>query len=165
MESTADQQRISYDHVDAINVIRDIVHETGRSKESLIAVLKKVADRFGYISNTAIMEISRQTSIPAAEIFSVATFYRMLPTTQRGRHVIEFCESLPCHVVGGRELYRALLEQLGIQPGETSPDGRFTLLTTSCLGVCEVGPVLSIDNTIHGNLTTENLPEILALYE
>ena len=79
MESTADQQRLSYDHVDAINVIRDIVHETGRSKEALIAILKKVADRFGFISNTAIMEISRQTSISAAEIFSVATFYRMLP--------------------------------------------------------------------------------------
>ncbi len=89
----------------------------------------------------------------------------MLPTTQRGRHVIEFCESLPCHVVGGRELYLALVEQLGIHPGETSADGRFTLLTTSCLGVCEVGPVLSIDNNIHGNLSAESLSEILATYE
>ena len=165
MENAASQQKTSYDHPDAIDIIRDIVLETGRSKEALIAVLKNVADRFGYISNVAVQEISRQTSISAAEIFSVATFYRMRPTTQRGRHVIEFCESLPCHVVGGRELYRALLDQLGVQPGETSPDGRFTLLTTSCLGVCEVGPVLSIDDNIHGNLTAESLPDILARYE
>ncbi len=165
MENATNHQKINYDHPDAINEIRDIVLETGRNKEALIAILKKVADRFGFISNTAVQEVSRQTSISAAEIFSVATFYRMLPTTERGRHVIEFCESLPCHVVGGRELYRALIDQLGIHPGETSADGRFTLLTTSCLGVCEVGPVLSIDNNIHGNLSAENLSEILAKYE
>ena len=164
MENTANQQKISYDHPDAIGEIRNIILDTGRSKDVLIAVLKKVADRFGYISNIAVQEISRQTSISAAEIFSVATFYRMLPTTQRGRHVIEFCESLPCHVVGGRELYRALVDQLGVQAGETSADGRFTLLTTSCLGVCEVGPVLSIDNNIHGNLSAESLAEVLATY-
>ena len=165
MENAASQQKITYDHPDAINEIRDIVLETGKSKEALIAILKKVTDRFGFISNLAVQEISRQTSISAAEIFSVATFYRMLPTTQRGRHVIEFCESLPCHVVGGRELYLALVEQLGIHPGETRADGRLTLLTTSCLGVCEVGPVLSIDNNIHGNLSAESLSEILATYE
>lgn len=165
MENAANQQKMNYDHPDAINEIRDIVLETGRGKEELIAILKKVADRFGYISNIAVQEISRQTSITAGDIFSVATFYRMLPTTQRGRHVIEFCESLPCHVVGGRELYRALVEQLEVQPGETSADGRFTLLTTSCLGVCEVGPVLSIDNNIHGNLSAETLPEVLAKYQ
>lgn len=165
MENTTNHQKISYDHPDSINEIRDIVLETGRTRDALISILRKVADRFGYISNIAVQEISRQTSISAAEIFSVATFYRMLPTTQRGRHVIEFCESLPCHVVGGRELYRALVEHLAIQPGETSTDGRFTLLTTSCLGVCEVGPVLSIDNNIHGNLTAESLPEVLNKYE
>lgn len=165
MENAASQQKNNYDHPDAINRVRDIVFETGCSKEDLIAVLKNVADCFGYISTNAIHEISRQTSISTSDIFSVATFYRMLPTTQYGRHVIEFCESLPCHVVGGRELFRALTEQLGIQPGETTLDGRFTLLTTSCLGVCEVGPVLSIDDNIHGNLTAENLPEVLAKYK
>ncbi|MEL7636151.1 MAG: NADH-quinone oxidoreductase subunit NuoE [Chloroflexi bacterium] len=165
MDNANNQQKSTYEHPGAIQEIRDIVLETGQSKDALIAVLKKVADRFGYISNAAVQEISRQTSISAGDIFSVATFYRMLPTTQRGRHVIEFCESLPCHVVGGRELYRALVEQLGVQPGETSADGRFTLLTTSCLGVCEVGPVLSIDNNIHGNLSAETLPEILQKYE
>ncbi len=165
MENATNPQKKSYNHPDSIIEIRDIILETGHSKDALIEILKKIADRFGYISNNAVQEISRQTSIPAGDIFSVATFYRMLPTTQRGRHVIEVCESLPCHVVGGRELYRALVEQLGIKPGETSQDGRFTLLTTSCLGVCEVGPVLSIDTNIHGNLSAETLPEILAKYE
>ena len=142
-----------------------ILQQTKRDREDLITILHKITQRFGYISSQALYEISEQTSIPLAEVFSVATFYRMLPTQQRGRHVILFCESLPCHVVGGRELLQALKSELQLEPGQTSQDQKWTLLTTSCLGVCNFGPVISIDGTIHGNLTPESLPEILNKYE
>jgi len=142
-----------------------ILQQTKRDREDLIPILHKVTHRFGYISSQALYEISDQTSIPLAEVFSVATFYRMLPTQQRGRHVILFCESLPCHVVGGRELLQALKSEIQLEPGQTSPDQKWTLLTTSCLGVCNFGPVISIDGNIHGNLTPESLPEILNKYE
>ena len=142
-----------------------ILQQTKRDRGDLIPILHKITERFGYISSQALYEISDQTSIPLAEVFSVATFYRMLPTQQRGRHVILFCESLPCHVVGGRELLQALKSELQLEPGQTSQDQRWTLLTTSCLGVCNFGPVISIDGNIHGNLTPESLPEILNKYE
>lgn len=142
-----------------------ILQQTKRDRGDLIPILHKITQRFGYISSQALYEISEQTSIPLAEVFSVATFYRMLPTQQRGRHVILFCESLPCHVVGGRELLQALISELQLEPGQTSQDQKWTLLTTSCLGVCNFGPVISIDGTIHGNLTPESLPEILNKYE
>ena len=142
-----------------------ILQQTKRDRGDLIPILHKITQRFGYISSQALYEISDQTSIPLAEVFSVATFYRMLPTQQRGRHVILFCESLPCHVVGGRELLQALKSELQLEPGQTSQDQRWTLLTTSCLGVCNFGPVISIDGNIHGNLTPESLPEILNKYE
>ena len=142
-----------------------ILQETKKDRENLIRILHKLTQRFGYISSQALYEISAQTSIPLAEVFSVATFYRMLPTQQRGRHVILFCESLPCHVVGGRELFQALKAELQLEPGETSKDQKWTLLTTSCLGVCNFGPVISIDGNIHGHLTPESLPEILNKYE
>jgi len=142
-----------------------ILQQTKRDRGDLIPILHKITQRFGYISSQALYEISDQTSIPLAEVFSVATFYRMLPTQQRGRHVILFCESLPCHVVGGRELLQALISELQLEPGQTSQDQRWTLLTTSCLGVCNFGPVISIDGNIHGNLTPESLPEILNKYE
>ena len=142
-----------------------ILQKTKKDREDLIPILHKITQRFGYISSQALYEISDQTSIPLAEVFSVATFYRMLPTQQRGRHVILFCESLPCHVVGGRELLQALKSELQLEPGQTSQDQRWTLLTTSCLGVCNFGPVISIDGNIHGNLTPESLPEILNKYE
>ena len=142
-----------------------ILQQTKRDRGDLIPILHKITQRFGYISSQALYEISNQTSIPLAEVFSVATFYRMLPTQQRGKHVILFCESLPCHVVGGRELLQALKSELQLEPGQTSQDQKWTLLTTSCLGVCNFGPVISIDGNIHGNLTPESLPEILNKYE
>lgn len=142
-----------------------ILKDFKKDREDLIPILHRITERFGYISSQSLTEISTQTAIPVAEVFSVATFYRMLPTQQRGRHVILFCESLPCHVVGGRELLDALRSELNLNPGQTSPDQKWTLLTTSCLGVCDYGPVLSIDGNIHGHLTPASLPEVLNLYE
>lgn len=142
-----------------------ILQELKMDRGDLIPILHKITQRFGYISNQALQEISALTSIPLAEVFSVATFYRMLPTQQRGRHVVLFCESLPCHVVGGREIFQTLIDELQLEPGQTSQDQKWTLLTTSCLGVCNFGPVISIDGNIHGNLTPEFLPEILNKYE
>lgn len=145
--------------------ISSILQEIKKDRENLIPILHKITQRFGYISSQALYEVSEQTAIPLSEVFSVATFYRMLPTQERGRHVILFCESLPCHVVGGREVLQALKAELQLEPGQTSPDQKWTLLTTSCLGVCNFGPVISIDGNIHGNLTPESLPEILKKYE
>lgn len=142
-----------------------ILQGINKDRENLIPILHKITQRFGYISSQALYEVSEQTAIPLSEVFSVATFYRMLPTQERGRHVILFCESLPCHVVGGREVLQALKTELQLEPGQTSPDQKWTLLTTSCLGVCNFGPVISIDGNIHGNLTPESLPEILKKYE
>ena len=142
-----------------------ILQDGNLDRENLIPILHKITQRFGYISNQSLYEISAQTSIPLAEVFSVATFYRMLPTQQRGRHVVLFCESLPCHVVGGRDVIEALKDELQLKPGQTSADQKWTLLTTSCLGVCNFGPVVSIDGNIHGNLTPESVREVLNKYE
>ncbi|HEX2980990.1 MAG TPA: NAD(P)H-dependent oxidoreductase subunit E, partial [Anaerolineaceae bacterium] len=81
-----------------------------------------------------------------------------------GKHVVKFCESAPCHVVGGREVWQSLQEELGLQSGETSHDGMWTLLTTSCLGVCGVGPVVIVDDDIFGNVTPAQVKGILARY-
>jgi NADH:ubiquinone oxidoreductase subunit E len=124
-----------------------------------------VNQELGYIPADALELISKKIHIPVSRVYSVASFYRMLSTKPTGKHVIKFCESAPCHVVGGREVWKALLEKLNIQPGETSPDGKWTLKTTSCLGVCAVGPVMMVDNDIYGNLTPNQIPEILGKYE
>jgi NADH:ubiquinone oxidoreductase subunit E len=110
-------------------------------------------------------EISRQLRVPKSQLFSVASFYQMLSTRPLGKHVIHFCESAPCHVAGGRQVWQALQQAVNLKPGETSQDGQWSLLTTSCLGVCGVGPVMTVDEDIYGNLTPGQIKEILARYQ
>ena len=153
-------------------VVKNAIQQHGVTREALVPILSDVNRAFGYIPFEAYKAIRQQIMLPdqpvyvtEGQIHSVATFYRMLATKPRGRHVVWFCESAPCHVVGGRELIQALKTELNLQPGETSLDNRWTLVTTSCLGVCAVGPVIVIDDDIYGNVSPADLPEIFAKYE
>ena len=150
---------------DVRDLVRSLVKEKGFEKAELIPILHEINSKLGYISDDAIQELTDLMHIPASHIYSVATFYRMLSTEPHGRHVIQFCECAPCHVAGGRLVWQKLQSELGLQNGETSEDEKWTLLTTSCLGVCGVGPVLVIDQDIYGNVTPEQVSEILGNYD
>ena len=150
---------------DVRTFVQSLVEEMGEEKAELIPILHKINSAYGYISDEAIQELSERMRIPTSHIYSVATFYRMLSTEARGRNVIQFCESAPCHVAGGRLVWQKLQEALALGKGETSEDGNWTLLTTSCLGICGVGPVLVINNDIYGNVTPDQVPQILEKYE
>lgn len=145
-----------------VNAALDVYHTR---QEELIPILMKVNQELGYVPAEALEYISKSIHIPLSRVYSVASFYNMISTTPTGRHVIKFCESAPCHVVGGKEVWEALLKELDLKPGETSADGKWTLKTTSCLGVCAVGPVMLVDDDIYGNITPDQIPEILGKYE
>jgi NADH-quinone oxidoreductase subunit E len=136
----------------------------GEKKDELIPILNFINKEIGYLPDWALEDLSRHLKIPRSQIFSVASFYEMLSTKPVGAHIIRFCESAPCHVVGGRQVFHALLDELKIQPGETTSDGRWTLLTASCLGICGVAPAMIIDDDLYGNLTPAQIPQILAKY-
>jgi len=150
---------------DVRKLVQNLIEDHGVDKTELIPILHEINSALGYISDEAIRELSEQMAIPTSHIYSVATFYRMLSTEPRGRHVIQFCESAPCHVAGGRLVWQKLQQELDLNKGETSKDEKWTLLTTSCLGVCGIGPVIVIDNDIYGNVTPEQVPVILSNYE
>jgi NADH-quinone oxidoreductase subunit E len=147
-----------------IEAVQEAVHRHGATREELIPILNDVNRSVGYLPREALEEISRMLRVPQSQLFSVATFYHMLSTEKRGRHVIQFCESAPCHVAGGRQVWQTLQDAVAIKSGETTPDGKWTLITTSCLGVCGVGPVIIIDDEIYGNVSPEQVSEILARY-
>lgn len=153
------------DSKDLVKTVDLIIDEFHAKKEELIPILMKVSLELGYISTKALEQISERMRIPQSQVYSVASFYRLIYTKPTGRHVIKFCESAPCHVAGGREIWNAVQKELNIKPGETSADGKWTLTTTSCLGVCAVGPVMLVDEDIYGNLTLDQLPVILGKYE
>ncbi|MAT45136.1 MAG: NADH-quinone oxidoreductase subunit NuoE [Anaerolineaceae bacterium] len=147
-----------------LDAVEKAIQQHGDSRDELIPILTDVNRTLGYLPSEALEEISRKLKSPRSQLFSVASFYHMLSTKPRGKHVIQFCESAPCHVVGGREVWQALQDTLQLDSGETSEDGKWTLITTSCLGLCGVGPVVVIDDDAYGNLTAEQIPAILERY-
>lgn len=147
-----------------LEAVNRAIEDHGATIDELIPILNDVNRALGYLPAPALDEISRRLRVPKSQLFSVSSFYSMLAIKPRGRHVIQFCESAPCHVVGGRQVWSSLLENLEIGPGETSPDGKWTLVTTSCLGVCGVGPVIIVDDDIYGNVVPGQVAEILARY-
>ena len=149
----------------AQDAVKSVIDKHGPHREELIPILIDVNEALGYLPGEALDEISHLLRVPKSEVFSVAGFYQMLATKKRGKHVVQFCESAPCHVAGGRQVWQALQDALKLKSGETSADGQWTLLTTSCLGACGVGPVMLIDEQIYGNITPEQVPGILARYQ
>lgn len=147
-----------------LDAVQSAVNRYGASHDELIPILNDVNREIGYLPGEALDELSRLLKVPKSQLFSVASFYRMLSTEPRGTHVLQFCESAPCHVAGGREVLTAIKDALKINENETTPDGKWTLVMTSCLGVCGVGPVMMIDDDVIGNVDPEKVPEILAKY-
>ena len=148
-----------------IVAVKAAVDAFGAKREEMIPILNEINRRLGYIPPEALDEVSTLLKAPKSQLYSVASFYRMLSTKPRGRHVIQFCESAPCHVAGGKQVWDELQETVNLKSGETSSDGKWTLLTTSCLGVCGVGPVMTIDEDIFGNVKPGEIKSILARYE
>ncbi|MCX6062724.1 MAG: NAD(P)H-dependent oxidoreductase subunit E [Caldiserica bacterium] len=107
-------------------------------------------------------EVARLVGAPASQLNGFVTFYTMLSTEPRGQHVIRVCTSGPCHVTGAPSIVSELKRLLGVELGETTSDGMFTLEASSCLGICGVSPALMIDDDAYGNLTSGDLPRILA---
>ncbi len=149
---------------DVNSLVQEVVDRHGATSESLVPILSDINRELGYLPGEALEELARTLRVPKSRLFSVASFYEMLSTKPRGRHVIQFCESAPCHVVGGRKVWQVLRDELGLESGESSEDGKWTLLRSSCLGICGVGPVIIVDDDIYGNVEPDRVPEILARY-
>lgn len=131
----------------------------------LIPVLQQVQTEYGYLPRDVLLEISRQTSIPASRIYGVATFYEQFYLEPRGRHTIKCCRGTACHVKHGREIINAVSQLLNIEPDQTTDDMRFTFETVACLGTCFLAPVMMIDNDYYGNLKPNQIESILKNYK
>jgi len=112
---------------------------------SLIAILEEIQLRYGYLPEEALRAVSERTGRSLVDIYGIATFYRSFSLKPRGKHLVCACLGTACHVRGAPAVVERLKEQLGIEPGETTPDRLFTLETVNCLGACALGPVVVID--------------------
>lgn len=130
-----------------------------------IEALKVVQKHRGWISDESIRDIADMLEMSPDEVDGVATFYNLVFRKPVGRHVILVCDSISCWVMGYSEILGMLKEQLGISYGETTPDGRFTLLPVPCLGTCDHAPAMMVGRDLHRDLTPEKIARILEEYK
>ena len=148
--------------------IQAIDHEISllpQKKAGVIEALKIIQQHRGWVSDESVEAIAAYLEISPAEVDSVATFYNLIFRKPVGRHVILLCDSISCYIMGYDKLYVVLQQLVGIRFGETSPDGRFTLLPNVCLGCCDRAPALMIDEDLFIDVKVEMLDQLLSVYK
>ena len=133
-------------------------------KESLIPVLQKVQGELGYLPEEAVSEIAHFLGLSKSEIYGVASFYAQFRFERQGEHTVKVCQGTACHVRGGRRIMEAVIQQLGIKPGGTTEDYKFSLERVACFGSCALAPVMVADKTVYGRMTTVKAREVLGQY-
>ncbi len=131
----------------------------------LIPLLQAAQAHFGYLPKEVLCAIARFTRVPESKVYGVATFYAQFKLTRQGQHSVKVCQGTACHVKGAPRLMRTVETELGIQPGETTGDYRFSLERVACFGSCALAPVIVIDERVHVKMTTQKAKELLRKYE
>jgi NADH-quinone oxidoreductase subunit E len=135
-----------------------------RKRGACIEAMRIVQRHCGWVDDSSLAEIGQILEMTQEELDGVATFYNLIFRSPVGRHVILICNSVSCYVTGYEGIREALERRLGIALGQTTPDGRFTLLPIVCLGACDHAPAMMIDFELHGDLTADGIDAILARY-
>jgi len=145
-------------------LIAELANKHGRSRESLLPVLQGVIDQEKFLSEKSMVEIARELDLPAAEVYGTATFYSFLDHQKMGKYVIRVCKTISCAMKGKNQIMLALQDMLNIGTGQTTPDGRFSLVETNCLGWCHKAPAMVINHEVYTDLTPERVREIIGAY-
>lgn len=151
-------------HDEDRRAMREVREHYEQPQAACIEALKIVQKRHGWVPDGAIVAIAETLGIGAGAVEGVSTFYSLIFRQPVGRHVILLCDSSSCFLTGYEELSEALSQRLGISFGQTTKDGRFTLLPVCCLGACDRGPALMIDDDTFGPIAAEDLSELLEAY-
>jgi len=133
--------------------------------QNLLVALEEAQARFGYLSQELMAELAESLDVPVNDVYGVASFYSFLFPRPLGRNVIRICKSLPCYLKNCQPIVEAIEKELGIKPGETTPDGRFSFELTNCIGLCDRAPAMLINNDAHVDLTPKKISQILQGYK
>ena len=151
---------------DRFKELEPVLDKYAKVPGSLITILQKAQEIYGYLSIDTINHISEATGIKPAKSYGVATFYAQFRLQPIGKNLIMLCQGTACHVNGSEMIEEAVCEYLGIQDGETTEDGLFTLNNVACLGCCSLAPVMMVQSAdgdeTYGNLTKDKVVQILA---
>ena len=144
--------------------VRELANKHGRTRDSLLPILQDLVVQHRFLSRQDMVDVARELDISAADVFGTATFYTFLDTEPRGKYVIRICKTISCAMKGKNDILSTIQEILKLNLGETSPDKKFSLLETNCIGWCHKAPAMLINDTPYTELTTEKVTEILRDY-
>ena len=137
------------------------IYKYEKSSSSLIPLLQKTQENFGYLPKEALQEISKYLGVPLSRVYGVATFYAQFRFEPLGKYVIKICHGTACHVNGAVNISEAIKEEFGIEEGQTTKDGLVTLERVACLGCCSLAPVIMINGKVYGKLTPEKVRKLM----
>ena len=148
-----------------VNKVDQIIEQYGGEKRSLIGILHDAQTEYGYLPREVIEQVAEKLEVPLTQTLRVASFYAAFSFEPRGRHLINACLGTTCHVRGMGRILDKIRGGLGVEPGETTGDRRFTLETVRCLGCCSLAPVMRIDEKTYGRLRRDKVDGILKRFE
>ena len=142
-----------------------LAKHTGEHRDSLIPVLQEMQERIGYLSVNAVHHIANHLDLPASKVFGVATFYNQFRFKPRGKHHVQVCRGTACHVKGSAATLDAVRQELGIETGETTRDGEYSLEVVACIGACGLAPLVCVDDSFHAEMTPKKARALIEEYE
>ena len=147
-----------------LSLLKNVLDKYKDVPGSLITVLQKAQEIYGYLPIEVQTIISDMTGIPLEKIYGVATFYSQFSLYPKGQYTISVCLGTACYVKGSGDVFEKLKQILGIEDGQCTADGKFSLEACRCIGACGLAPVMTINDDVYGRLTVEELPAILEKY-
>ena len=145
--------------------VDEIALEHNLDPSSLIAMLQRIQHEAGYLPAYALLRLAERLGVSPARVQALSTFYKSFSLVPTGRHRVGLCMGTACHIRGGRQVLERLERELGVGPGGTTADRRFTLETVRCLGCCSLAPVMRVGEQVHGRLNQQRAVRILEQYE
>ncbi len=146
-------------------VIQEIIQYYGKSREHLLPILQEIVSQKGYLTEEIIRSIAEEMNMSPNEIYSVATFYSFINIKPAGKYVIRICKTISCDLAGKDEIIKALEKELRIKIGSTTDDRKFTLETTNCIGMCDQGPAMLINDALYSGLDLKKAVKIIREYK
>jgi NADH-quinone oxidoreductase subunit E len=148
-----------------IDRIDQIIDKHGCKASSLIQILLNIQSENHWLPKEALERVSERLDVPMNQIQHITTFYKSFSLVPKGRHEVHVCMGTACHVRGAQRVLDTVEEQIGIKPGESDVDLKFSLETVNCIGCCALGPVMVVDGEYHGNIAPAQLEDVLKKYE
>ena len=164
MEAALDRNSTQCKYHEVWEKLDDVIESYERKPGALIQILHWVQEELGYIPREIQVKVAEDLGLSLSDVYGVVPFYAFFTLKPRGEHTISCCKGTACYVRGAPQVIERFEKELGIKPGDTTDDGKFSLEVVRCLGACGLSPVITVDGDTYGRMKADKVPEIIRKY-